>query len=64
MPGIFVCPECFSHPYLGTDKLKLIIAGMREFLVQSGCEFKRKHKLTDIIIATYRSDLKQFQSFM
>jgi uncharacterized protein len=41
-----------AHPHLGTDKLKLIISAIREFLVQKGCEFKWKHRLEDITIAS------------
>ncbi|MDP8221648.1 MAG: hypothetical protein P9X26_09890 [Candidatus Stygibacter frigidus] len=40
-----------AHPHLGTDKLKLIMSAIREFLMLSGCEFNWKHKLEDITVA-------------
>ncbi|MCF7911861.1 MAG: hypothetical protein K9M99_05000 [Candidatus Cloacimonetes bacterium] len=39
-----------AHPHLGTDKLKLIVTAIREYLVDKGCEFHWKHKLEDITV--------------
>jgi uncharacterized FAD-dependent dehydrogenase len=40
-------------PHLGTDKLKIIIKNIRNYLIEQGCKFYWSHQLTDI---TYKKD--------
>jgi uncharacterized FAD-dependent dehydrogenase len=55
-----------SHPHIGSDKLPVIIAAMRSYLTNAGCEFYFETKVVDFVVrggrcvAVVAADGKEF----